>query len=418
MEQKTLRHPPLTIYDAMSLAASDGILQADGTLWSHAATLGTRVKGSEFTIDQKTVENFCRVFSSGYPQKVPVDYEHGSTSDDPEIRKARAMGRIPRAGDVTELKGVFSADDFTGALRTAAEKLAKANGRELTDPRNFGLWVRWRPNARAKQAIEAREYTEMSIAFDDDWPHNTTGEGQGPTILAIALCNQPFLDDMLPVAATRGGGSPAAPGTGDTRMEKRTLTLLAAAAAIVGKPVTDEESATTELTALQPEIAGLRSFRTDVLTELGITEAGKAGATIKELRAKVAKLEGDVATATKARIDSEVEATFKKYEKRITPALKLVLQPQLRAELEKGVALEKTETVKALESMKELGITEQIAGGDVGGANASDDAKLEAKARELMQSNPRLKALAARDEYAAYIEALGEAERSLKLVTT
>lgn len=418
MEPRTLRHPPLMIYDAMSLIASEGVLQADGTLWSHAATLGTRVKGTQFCIDRETVENFCRVFSSGYPQKVPVDYEHGSTTDDPEIVRARAMGKIPRAGDVVEMKGVYAESDFTGALRTAAEKLAKDNDRELSDKRNLGLWIRWRPTARALQAIQAREITEMSIAFDDDWPHNVTGEGQGPAILAIALCNQPFLDDMLPVAASRNGGSPAASGNGDTRMsDKKALTLLAVTAAVVGKAVTDEDTAITELQALQPEITGLRSFRTDVLTELGVTDPAKAAPTIKELKAAKAKLEGDVATATKARIDSEIEATFKKYEKRITPAMKNILVVQLRAELEKGVELAKSETVKAIESMPELGIVGQQSGGDVGGANASDDAKLEAKARELMQSNPRLKALAARDEYAAYTEALVEAERTLRLVT-
>lgn len=411
---RTARH----VFSGMSLAAGDGIMQGDGTLWSHAATLGTRVKGTEFTIDKSVVENFVRVYSSGYPQKVPVDYEHGSTTDDPEIRKARAMGKVPKAGDVLELAGVFGEADFTGALRAAAEKLARDNNRELSDPRNFGLWIRWRPTQKALQAIQAREYTELSIAFDDDYPHNTTGEGQGPTLLAVALLNLPFLDDMLPVAASRQGGTPAGSGNGDQRMsDKRALTLLAVTAAVVGKAVTDEETAITELQALQPEITGLRSGRAEILTELGITDPTKILATIKELKAAKAKLEGDVATATKARIDSEVETTLKKYEQRLTVPLRAMMATQLRAELEKGTKLAETETVKALESMKELGITEQRSGGDVGGANANDDVKLDAKARELMQSNPRLKQLAAKNEHEAYKEALVEAERTLRLVT-
>lgn len=410
--------PALHVFSAMSLAAGDGILQTDGTLWSHAATLGTRVKGTEFSIDRSVVENFVRVYASGYPQKVPVDYDHGSTTDDPEIRRARAMGKVPKAGDVLELAGVFGESDFTGALRTAAEKLARDNGRELSDPRNFGLWIRWRPTQKALQAIQAREYTELSIAFDDDYPHNTSGEGQGPTLLAVALLNLPFLDDMLPVAASRSGGTPAGSGNGDTSMsDKKALTLLAVTAAVVGKAVTDEDTAITELQALQPEIVTLRSFKGAVLTELGTTDQTKAIQEIKQLKADKAKLEGDVAAATKARVDSEIETTLKKYEKRLTVPLRAMMATQLRSELEKGVALDKTETVKALESMTELGITEQRAGGDVGGANASDDVKLDAKARELMQSNPRLKQLAAKDEHEAYKEALIEAERTLRLVT-
>jgi hypothetical protein len=50
-------------------------------MWSHAATLGTRYKNGFFTIDKPTIENFIRVFKTGYPQKVCVDYEHGDEND-------------------------------------------------------------------------------------------------------------------------------------------------------------------------------------------------------------------------------------------------------------------------------------------------------------------------------------------------
>lgn len=414
-DARTLRHPPLIIHDAMTLSAGDGVLQADGTIWSHAATLGTRTKGTQFTIDRTTVENFVKVFRTGYPQKVPVDFDHALTTDDPEVRRARAMGKVPKAGDVLEMQGVFAAADFAGSLKTAAEKLCTSCERQLEDPRNYGLWIRWRPTAKALKAIQEREYTELSITFDDDWPDNVEGKGQGPTILAVALTNMPFLDDMLPVAASRHGGSPAAPGNGDTLMEKRTLTLLAAAAAIVGKAVTDEDQATTELTALQPEISGMRGLRADLLAVTGETDPAKAIAKVKELKAQNATLAEQAQAATKVKIDGQVDATFTKYEKRITPQLRNLMAPHLRAELEKGVELEKTETVKALESMRELGITEQVAGGDLGGANANDDVKIDTKARELMASHPRLKKLAATDENAAYIDALVQAERELGL---
>lgn len=403
---------PHLIFAGMSLSAGDGILQADGSLWSHACTLGTRIKGTQFTIDKTVVDNFLKVFASGYPQKVPVDYDHGSTTDDPEARAARYAGRIPKAGDVLEMRSVYGAEDFKDSLRTAAGKLAKEAGRELEDPRNYGLWIRWRPTAKALQSIKEREYTELSIAFDDDYPHNSTGEGQGPAILAVALLNLPFLDDMLPVAASRHGGSPAAPGNGEERMTK--LTLLAVTAAFLGKPVADEDQAITELQALQPDITGLRKFRTDVGAAIGEPDPAKAIAKITELTTKVTRLEGEVGAATKAKIEGQVTATMTKYEKRMTVPLKTSMATQLRAELEKGTELEKTETVKVLESLKELGITEQVAGGDLGGANADYDVKLDAKARELQASNPRIKQLSEKDPHEGYKAALLEAERLLK----
>jgi hypothetical protein len=54
------------------------------------------------------------------------------------VRKLRAQGMVPKAGDVVELRGVFAADQFTGDLKTAAEKLSSQAGRPLDDPRNLG----------------------------------------------------------------------------------------------------------------------------------------------------------------------------------------------------------------------------------------------------------------------------------------
>lgn len=403
----------LLVLDALSLAAGEGIVQADGTLWSHAATLGTRVKGTQFSIDRKTVENFCRVFATGYPRKCPVDYEHGSTDDDAVVRAQRAMGKVPKAGDVVEMKGVFGTDDFTGTLKTAAEKLTASGGRPLEDERNLGLWIRWRPTQKALAAIQAREYTELSIAFDDNYPHNTTGEGQGPTLLAIALLNTPFLDDMLSVAASRHGGSPAAPGNGEERMTK--LTLLAAAAAFLGKPVADEDQAITELQRLQPELTGLQKFRTDVLAATGETDPAKALTRVGEFKTQNEKFVIDLAAAKKAKIDGQITATMTKFEKRLTVPLKDVMSKQLRAELEAGTELEKTETYKALDSMKETGITTQSSAGDLGGAGTADEKKFEARVNEILGSNEEVKSLrTSKGELAAYNRAVDIAEAELE----
>jgi hypothetical protein len=183
--------------------------------------------------------------------------------------------------------------------------------------------------------------------------------------------------------------------------------------------VTDEDQAITELTAFKPEADGLRSFRADVLGAIGETDPAKAIATVKQLKADNAKLVGDVATATKARIDGQVEATLKKYEARLTVPLKAMMATQLRAELEKGVEVEKTETVKALESMGQLSITGQRAGGDLGGAAASDESKLVARVDELMRTDPEIKELAqSRGRHAAYLAAAEKAETEFAASTT
>ena len=409
-DTRATRQPPLFTFDATSLGADPALVQPDGSLWSHAATLGTRVKGMEFCIDRACVENFVRVFTSGSPQKVPVDYDHGSTDQDPDIKRARAMGKVPKAGDVLEMRGVFGVEDFTGALRATAEKLAKDNHRELGDKRNLGLWIRWRPTQKALRGIQEREYTELSIAFDDNWPNNTTGEGQGPAVLAVALLNLPFLDDMLPVAASRHGGSPAAPGNGEDRMTTK-LTLLSATAALLGIAVTDEEQAVTELGKLAPEVGRLRRYATDVAAEIGETDPAKSVTKLKEMKAENARFQAEAKAATKARIDKDVETTLGKYEKKLTLPLKNMIGQQLRAELEKGTKLEETDAVKALESMKDLGITGQNAGADAGGAALDDDAKVAARTEELMKTDPEIKELAAsRGRHAAYLAAAEKAQ--------
>ncbi|HEX5409193.1 MAG TPA: phage protease [Gemmatimonadaceae bacterium] len=176
-------------------AVADG-LAADGSIWSHAATFGDYVYGGEtMAITPATVRNFLRVFASGYPQKVPVDYEHDTarlTGD------AKQPGAIPKAGDILELAAVERPADLNPAMQLQVEKA----GRAVDDPRNLGLWVRWRPTPRALQLLHGREYSEMSITWYEDYPHNQTGAAQGPTIVSVALTNTPFLDGMVPIALT------------------------------------------------------------------------------------------------------------------------------------------------------------------------------------------------------------------------
>jgi hypothetical protein len=401
--------------------SGESLVLADGTLWSHAATLGTRFKGTEFTIDQPCVENFVKVFTSGYPQKVPVDYDHGSTTPDPDIKKLRVQGQVPKAGDVLELRGVFAPSEFVGELKAAAEKLSVAAGRTLEDPRNLGLWMRWKPTARALQAIKAGEYTELSIAFDDDLPHNVDGSGQGPGLWAVALLNTPFLDDMLPVAASRSTENlPARPASPERSSMK--LTALSVAAALLGRAITSEDEALQELNNLGPqlkELTTMREYRDVVGAEFnGEKDPAKVVAAIRGVRTELKAAQDAAIESKKVGIKTTVDATIKQYEAAIgTVALRGLLSRELTRELEAGVELEKTETMKTLKELSPSTKFSQSAGPDIGGAGTDDDEKLDARAKEILKTDAQLNALATRDWSAAYKQASSRALREMQPAT-
>jgi hypothetical protein len=392
-----------------SVVPSDSLILPDQSLWSHAATFGARNKGGEeFTIDKAVVENFIKVFTSGYPQKIPVDYNHASTTSDPIARTAGYNGQAPKAGDVLELRGVFSAADFTGDLKAAAEKLSAQAGRSLDDSRNLGLWMRWKPTGRALMAIKAGEYTELSIAFDDDLPHNVNGEGQGPGLWAVALLNRPFLDDMLPVAASRDTGrSPAAPASREGSMTK--LTVLSVAAAVLGKAITSDDEALTELSALGPKLTELKAatdFRDVVTAEFeNEKDPVKVVAKVRELRSQVKTATDAAAEQKKTAIKTTVEATIKSYEKALgSVPLRAMMTRNLTEELEKGIELEKTETLTTLKTLGTASQFTQSSAGDAGGrtgAQASDDEKYTALVEEKLKTDDECKELRKTNAFAA-----------------
>lgn len=401
---------------ACTRLTSEQLVAADGSIWSHAATLGTRIKGDEFTIDQAVIENFIRVFTTGYPCKVPVDYEHGT------VNGATTTGQpVPKAGDVLELKGIFATSDFSGELKTTAEKLSALAGRPLDDARNLGLWMRWKPTSRALGMIQGGEYSELSIAFAPV-PHNTTGADQGEVLISVALTNLPFLDDMLPVAASMfATARPAAGHSAATAPREEHMTntkMLAATLALTGKAVSSEDEAITELTALAPDVARLRALGAVIAKAFGgETDPEKVGAKITELTATITRVEGEAKAAVIAARKTTVESTMKKYESKLTVPMRTLMAKQLTAELEADPKLDadKSETVKALESMPEAGITTQATGADVG-VQAGDDVKLDAKAKELMSTDASLKELSAKSGFgAAFSRALTMASEQLGL---
>lgn len=401
----------------------------DGTAWMHAATLGTRTKEFEFCIDKACVENVVRVFKEGYPRRVPLDYDHGLMQPD-------GTGNARRAGDVLEMRGAFDESDLQG-MSGVVEKIRRA-GRELADPRNLGLWVRVKPTPRAKKLIDEGEYDSMSIVLYHDMPHNVTGEGQGPAVIAISFTNLPFLDDLVPVAASgtasqRAGGSPADPGDFGRR-DTMTIaaTVLAALSATLATPIRTEDDVPAAVTAaLQKkdariqELSAPAAFGERCLTLLAAANAEEAVTKLTALQTELSAARETAKAATKARIDADVKRTIQRYETKLTKPLADLLSVQLRAELERGVALDATATVGALKSMGNgADVTgEQTsaadAGGEEGSATAADaptsaDVRLDAEAMSLMGSDPDLKRIREKDgESAAYRAALSRARQKL-----
>lgn len=402
------------------IPAGSAIALPDGSLWSHAATLGTRIKNTQFTIDKSTVDNFVKNFTTGYPQKVPVDYEHGT------VNGATDFGQpVPKAGDVYELKGVYASTDFTGTLADAAKKLAEKAGRELADDRNYGLWIRWRPTARALRMITDREYSELSISFAENLPHNVTGAGQGPTLLSIALTNLPFLDDMLPVAASRSRTTPASP---DQPSEESLMNkFFNALSARFGKPVGTEEEATSALESTIDakdtqirELSAHKSYSDVVAAEIGETDPVKAIAAIRTLKQQATAATTASEEATTRANETAADQILTANEKRIgTVALKAHFRTQLLVELKAGKKPGETETEKVIATLPEATSLTQKSTTDIGAGDAPTDrdSLIEIRAQALKAERPDLVKLAEKDERAAYKKALAIASSEIPRTT-
>lgn len=402
----------------VALGAPAALFQLDGTAWLHAASPGTRTKGeSTFTIDQATTDNFVRVFATGYPRSVPVDYDHGTTMAD-------GTGNAPASGAVLEMRSVWSAADLA-AMPGAAEKVARA-GRTPDDPENFGLWVRVKPTARARKLIEDAEYTSMSIAFAHDLPHPETGAPQGPAIFSIALTNTPFLDNLVPVAASRGPGGIRPHPDRESIMPNTILTSLSA---LFGKPVEKEDDILTltraAIEAKDAEIEKARplvTYAALVADELGEGDGSKAVSAIRTLKQEREAAKVALAKAATDGRKAQVAAIVTKYERKMGSALQREhYTKSVDADLAKGQQPGETDTEKVLASTPDapnLTPGAAPAGGDAAPGTAAPaapqpvdrDAEVAKKADEYMRGDDAVKALAAKgDRFAAYTLALEKA---------
>jgi phage I-like protein/cation transport regulator ChaB len=123
--------------------------------WSHP-TYG------KFKITEDDLEAMDENFTAS-DADVVGDYQHGSLSEDPEIAKA------------------------SGWVKKLINK-----GKEL--------WAEVEWTEKAVEYIKNKEFRFISPEFDLNWKNPETGEKQGPTLLAFALTNRPFLKGMAAVA--------------------------------------------------------------------------------------------------------------------------------------------------------------------------------------------------------------------------
>jgi phage I-like protein len=384
----------------------DSPVLSDGTMWSHAAELRTFRYGKEsITIDKALVENCIRVFKTGCRRKINLDYEHGSTGDAADTGQP-----VPAAGQVKEMRGVYSPEDFTGELKATAERLAQKVGRSLDDPRNMGLWIRWEPTARALQMVTAREYTELSITMFEHFTNIDTGEDQGPTIVAVALTNLPHLDGMLPVAARRRDDHPPASGSANEDTHMPSPTMLQRAGAFFGRVFSTEDevqaAAEGEITTLRRENESLKSFKTSfeaLGAEVGETDTTKIPAKVRELKAVATAAQTATEEQTRKTNEAEADKILLKHEKRLTPAQKDYFKPQLVVELKAGIKPGETKTEKVIESFPENQALQRKSAADGGQDAPTDrDARITLRANELLEKDPTLKRMAEKDEAGAY----------------
>jgi len=124
----------------------------------------------QFTIDRSVMENIVANFE---PDRVPMDYNHGSLSENPD--SSRAAGWV---------KSLEIADGNNNSCSLFAN-------------------VEFTPKAR--EHIENDEFRYISPEFTFHFSHPESGEDKGAKLVAVALTNRPFLPGMLPITLKQDG---------------------------------------------------------------------------------------------------------------------------------------------------------------------------------------------------------------------
>ena len=124
----------------------------------------------QFTIDRAVMENIVANFE---PDRVPLDYNHGSLSENPDQSKAAGW-----------VKSLEIADGNNGSCSLFAN-------------------VMFTPAAR--DYVENDEFRYISPEFTFHFSHPESGEDKGAKLVAVALTNRPFLPGMLPITLKEDG---------------------------------------------------------------------------------------------------------------------------------------------------------------------------------------------------------------------
>lgn len=117
----------------------------------------------KFKITEDMLKEFVKNFDGGL-RDVVVDYQHGSLETDPD--KAKAAGWV----------------------------------KKLVNKGKDGLWARVEWTKKAAGMIKEKEYRYISPEFSTDYANKETKKKQGPTLLAAAITNRPYMEGMAPVA--------------------------------------------------------------------------------------------------------------------------------------------------------------------------------------------------------------------------
>lgn len=394
-----------------------GVMLSNGTVWSHAVTLGRfRYKGEWMEVTPAKVRNFVRVFREGWPNRVPVDYEHNSFNP---------QGATPKAGTICELRAVLSESDVTPEIQAVvdAHRAWAAEKGVQTTASPLGLWIRWEPVARALTMVREREYTEMSVEFWESVVNPQTGEDQGAAVTAVALTNRPFVQgesEMIRVAARGDGAAPApgeAGGAPTPNREGKTMKLLTQLSALFGRAVETEDDAATaaraaieqrdeQVRTLSQTVTSLRAHEQTVTAlsqALGV-EPAKLGETVGELSQKVRASEQAAKEARARAFATHADAVIAKAQDEGRFAGGKPQSDRIRArllsDLEAGQEPGKTEAEADIADLpKGSDPTGQHSAAD-GGQNAptSTPDRLAKRTAEIEESDPQVKELAARGD--------------------
>lgn len=220
----------------------------------------------------RLVANFAR-----YGDDVPVDYDHGT--DDPSAHE----GSGKAAGWIRRPK----------ALRVEDDKLVAYA----------------EPTPAAAAAVHNKEwrYTSPTIAFD--WV-SPSGESFGPTLLAVALTNRPYIRGMMPVELIDRSTVALRAPTGDSmKEEKKDGAAPQAPAETVS--LADHNVVKTKLADVETKLSAVTGER-DSLKDLLKGEQARSRALSDALAAEKKKLAdieaANMEAAAKAKVDAVIAA--------------------------------------------------------------------------------------------------------------